>query len=198
MRRALSSLMVLATVAVHSSGAQTSFGLHVNGAFLDAPGAGSEMYNFGIGGGVHLDVDFVPLVAMRISADYYSFPAEPEKYKTTVTPGATVRYEGGRAGMFAGTVNGKVSTGIPVVTPYFTAGVGVGALTSTELRIRSSGQADVTVKPIPASTKVLLNAGVGADVSIVVATVFIEARYAVVLTEGESTSFIPLTVGVTF
>jgi hypothetical protein len=46
--------------------------------------------------------------------------------------------------------------------------------------------------------KATLNAGVGVDLNLVFADLFVEARYVLILAEGFSPGYVPITVGLTF
>jgi opacity protein-like surface antigen len=202
MRRTI--LVALLAIGVASSAMAAGpvrFGLHGNAAFLNVPEPLKEAYGFGYGGGAHLDISLVVL-SVRVSGDYISFPVDDGKFKTILAAGgfnpADFDIDGGTIGILSFAVNGKVSLPVPVFSPYITAGAGLASISASDLTITYQGQPYISGASPGSETKFSVNAGVGADLDILVATLFIEAKYTLIFTEGESSSYVPVTVGITF
>lgn len=138
------------------------------GAHINGGTLTEDPYGWGWGGGAHLDID-ITVVSFRVSGDYQLFLPE----KNSAAPNLK---------LISATANVKFPfLPLPVVKPYLTGGGGFARL--------SGGGAD--------DTKPSFNVGAGVDLSFIL-TAFAEVRYNWILTEGESTGYIPLTVGVTF
>lgn len=196
---------VLALMALPASAkGPVSFGIHANGAFLNVPPPLDPAYGFGYGGGLHLDINFIPGTNLRISGDYISFGLNEDDYKKVAAEynpgfGSTgFSLSGGRISILSASANGRFGLPFPVVSPYITAGVGIAVIGSSDLSVSYLGQ---VVSPSPEQsdeTKPSLNIGGGVDLNIAVATIFVEAKYTVIFTSRESSSYIPITIGVTF
>ncbi|HET6272010.1 MAG TPA: outer membrane beta-barrel protein [Bacteroidota bacterium] len=202
MRRTL--LLSLLTIGLSSSAfaaGPVRFGLHGNAAFLNVPEPLKEAYGFGYGGGAHLDISLLVL-SIRVSGDYISFPIDEGKFKAILAAGglnaSDFQFDGGRIGILSFAVNGKMGFPVPVFSPYITAGAGLASISVSDLSIRYQGQPVVSAAGQKAETKFSINVGVGADLDIIVATLFIEAKYTLIFTEGESSSYVPVTLGITF
>ena len=91
----------------------------------------------------------------------------------------------------------QAPTQIASVVPYLTAGVGFGHVKG-EASVTSTATPPVTTTVSNSENKFMYNAGVGLKGSLTRVDIFVEARFTSVLTEGSSTNFIPLLVGVTF
>jgi len=202
MRKTL--ILSLLTIGLSSSALAAGpvrFGLHGNAAFLNVPEPLKEAYGFGYGGGAHLDINLLVL-SVRVTGDYISFPIDEGKFKAILAAGglnaSDFQFDGGRIGILSFAVNGKMGLPVPVFSPYITAGAGLASISVSDLSIRYQGQPVVSATGQKAETKFSINAGVGADLDIIVATLFIEAKYTVIFTEGESSSYVPVTLGITF
>jgi hypothetical protein len=88
---------------------------------------------------------------------------------------------------------------LPVVSIYATGGGGVVYLKATDATVFYQG-AKVTTVPAPdPQTKAALNAGAGADFKLGGVTLFAELKVNWILTEGETSTMVPLgTLGITF
>ena len=202
-RTLLLSLLSIGLSASALAAGPVRFGLHGNAAFLNVPEPVKEAYGFGYGGGAHLDISLVVL-SVRVTGDYISFPIDEGKFKSILALAAggvnasDFQFDGGRIGILSFAVNGKMGLPVPVFSPYITAGAGLASISVSDLSITYQGQPVVSAAGQKAETKFSINAGVGADLDIIVATLFIEAKYTLIFTEGESSSYVPVTLGITF
>ncbi len=200
--------LVLAFVTIASThsfaGGPISFGFQATGAVLNVPEPLKAVYGFGYGGGVHLDINLPVLFSIRIAADYTTYSPDKEKFKGILAaqvPGSIAsgfEVDGGRFNIFSVSANGKLSLlPTPIISPYITAGAGIGSISSSDLTVKFQGQNLVTAAAPAAETKAAVNFGAGIDLSIVV-TLYLEAKYTIIFTNGESSSFVPVSLGITF
>jgi len=197
---ALVALGIALSSTAFSAGS-IKFGLQANVASLNAAEPLNEAYGFGYGGGAHFDITFV-LFSFRLTGDYISFSPDEQKYKTIVgrlIPGFSasgLSLEGGRISVLSFAANVKLGLPLPFVSPYVTAGGGIANLSASDLTVKYQGV--VFAAPAPKSeTKSSVNVGIGVDLNVIV-TLYIEAKYTVIFTEGESSSYVPVTIGITF
>jgi hypothetical protein len=221
-------LLACALLCVATSYSQIKFGLQLTGADLDigkklglsgrvdnplTPAPGDfvgidlvDIYSFGFGGGAHLDVSLPVLFSFRLQGDYVTFMPSETKYRdllVTILPGTRREdwlVEGGRINALSVFVNTKLSPlPLPVVSPYFTAGVGLANIARTDADVKYQGTKLLTIQGGDAVTNMLANAGIGADVNLIAISFFVEARATWVFTEDGTTSLLPLaSLGVTF
>jgi len=161
-----------------------------------------DAYGLGIGGGAHLDVNLVAF-SFRFSADYIHFAVDEEKFREVYRPlfGNAVNQiniDGGALGIYSLSANGKLNIlPIPVLTPYITGGIGLAWLNRDEAKTSIAGTPGATVPASSSSGKTMVNIGAGADFSLGV-KLFAEVKYCVIFTEGTNSTYVPITVGITF
>jgi len=218
MKRIILCCAVLLTFAA-SAGAQ-GIGFGIQGDLINfnlgavqtsvtLPGAGSpvdfsslfeQIYGLGYGGGIHFDVD-LGLLAFRVSGDYISLSPDKNKYQSLLgTLGYQFLVDGGKIEIWQANANLKFNIlPLPVVKVYLTGGAGVVQLTMHDATLSFNGQKITTIAGIPKQTKPTLNAGAGVDFKLGKIALFAELKVNFILTEGKSSSEVPLaTVGLTF
>jgi len=177
------------------------FGVHGGIGALNMPEPIKPAYGLGYGGGLHLDLSLV-VVSFRLSGDYHVFPVDDNQFKTVLAQGgfnaSGFDLSGGSIKILSLGVNGKFSLPIPIASPYLTAGVGYSNLEQGDLSVTYQGQPFVSVPKTNSVNKVTLNAGVGVDINVFFADLFVEARYVLILAEGSSPGYVPITIGLTF
>lgn len=194
-------ILVLGLLLPLSLYAQTplSFGVHANGAALNVPEPLKDVYGAGFGGGAHLDLDLLVL-SLRLSGDYISFSPDNNKYLAVINsiPGVNASaLDGGRLSIISGHVNGKLPLlPVPVISPYVTGGVGLSRISVDDVKVTVNGVPVTAPAPSP-ETKTTINLGAGLDLKLGIA-LFIEARYTWIFTEGETSTYVPVTLGITF
>lgn len=114
----------------------------------------------------------VPLLPFGVRADGFinQFPSELE----------------GNDRILGGTLNAELFFPSPLVSPYFTGGLGMYNVDITHVDHRDK------------DTALGFNAGLGVRLSLLAFTAFVETRAHHVNTAHESTQFIPLTFGLRF
>lgn len=188
---------------------EVHFGVHGNFTLSDLPGpaisgtgALGDAYGTGWGGGVHVDLSFLAF-SFRLSGDYLAYALDADRFRASYEgvfgPAVSqLGVEGGDLTIYGVSLHGKLNlVPIPVVTPYVTAGVGMAWLELEETKTSIAGVAGRTFPARSDAGRTTLGVGLGADVSIGV-DLFVEGRYVWILTEGERSTYVPVTVGVTF
>jgi opacity protein-like surface antigen len=199
----VSSLIVLALCLPAPAAAQSvGFGVHANGASLNIAGPLGDVYGGGFGGGAHLDIS-LPMLSFRISGDYIGFAPDNDKYKEKLgqllgTGASGFAVDGGRISIISGNANLKWGIlPIPVVTPYLTGGIGLARIGVDDANVKLNGNPIGNVAGVKAETKTAFNLGAGVDLKIGI-TLFLEAKYTWIMTEGEASTYIPVSLGITF
>ncbi len=175
-----------------------SFGVHANLATINMAQPLDNVYGSGFGGGAHLDFNLV-LISLRVSGDYISFGADHDKYRDALNsiPGVNVTsVGGGRLSIISGHVNAKLPIlPIPIISPYATGGIGLARISASDVEVtQASGTTNVAIE---SETNTSVNLGAGVDVTLGV-TIFLEARYTWIFTKDETSTYIPVTLGITF
>jgi len=202
-------LLSLATAPALAIGPDVGFGAHANFTVSNIPGpsiAGaaqlSDAYGMGIGGGAHLDVGLIGF-GLRFSVDYMHYPVDQDKFRSYYEQifGAAVSQlsiDGGGLTIVSATVNGKMPIlPLPIVTPYLIGGGGLAWVTSDEATTSIAGVPGKTFPSVSQSGKWTASLGAGVDIKVGI-TIFAEVKYAWIFTDGENSTFVPITVGVTF
>lgn len=204
MKRIALVLAVLC-IGVTAATAQVSlgWGVHGNGANLDVKDRLSSVYGWGYGGGAHVDLNLM-MITLRFSGDYITFAPDEDKYRNELaqllgSAAAGYSIDGGNVNVLSASVNAKWTIlPIPVVKPYLTGGIGLVQVSSGDLTVRLNGNPVGTFPKVQGETKTAFNAGAGVDLSLGPVTLFAEARYTWIMTEGSTTNYLPISVGITF
>jgi opacity protein-like surface antigen len=186
-----------------------NFGAHVNLTNANFPGpsingttAFKDVYGPGFGGGVHLDVNFA-MLSLRLSGDYLRFSPDNAKYQQGLqdligSAAAQFTIEGGGITMWSGNLNAKMAIlPLPIIKPYLTGGFGFASLNADGAKVMQNGAETKAYPGFSSETKTMWNAGAGVDFSIGV-TLFLEVKYVWVMTEPETSTLVPVTIGITF
>jgi len=186
-----------------------NFGAHVNLTNSNFPGpsingstALQDVYGAGFGGGVHLDIQLA-MLSLRISGDYLSFSPDNEEYQKGLQDligNAATQFtiDGGALTMWSGNLNAKMAIlPLPVIKPYLTGGIGFASLNVADAKVMQNGVETKAYPGFPSVTKTAWNVGAGVDLSIGV-TLYLEVKYMWVMTDPETSTLFPVTIGVTF
>ncbi len=201
------TVVVLAIVlmATTAFGQSANFGFQATLANVNVPKPLSEIYGFGYGGGVHLDVNLPVLLSFRLQGDYVRFSPDQGKYQALLaslvggTAAQDFSIDGGAISVWSANANVKSTfLPLPIVSPYVTGGVGMANLSASDATVKYRGQAvqGGTIPGTKGETKFSANVGAGADLKVGI-TLYIEARYTWIFTEGETSTYIPISIGVT-
>lgn len=186
-----------------------NFGAHVNLTNSNFPGptingstALQDVYGAGFGGGLHLDIQLA-MLSLRISGDYLSFSPDNDEYQKglqNLIGSAATQFtiEGGGLTMWSGNLNAKMAIlPLPVIKPYLTGGVGFASLNIADAKVMQNGVETKAYPGFPSVTKTAWNVGAGVDLSIGV-TLYLEVKYVWVMTDPETSTMFPVTIGITF
>jgi opacity protein-like surface antigen len=174
--------------------------LQATGANINMPAPFGDIYGGGFGGGAHLDINLPVLFAFRVQGDYVTFAPDEGKYKAFLGQLAGVpanfSLDGGRMNILSGQVNTKFSPlPIPLVSPYLTAGAGLTTISVSDLKV--NGQT-VPGSSYAGETNFSANLGAGVDLNLIALSLYLEARYTWIFTSGSTSTYIPVSLGITF
>lgn len=201
------AILLVLPAAVSAQG--VGFGVHGNFSVGQLPGPAisttaklTDAYGSGWGGGVQVDLNLVGF-SFRFAGDYIGYSLDQQKFRDAYRGafGAAadqISIEGGDLAIYAVSANAKMGiVPLPVVTPYLTAGVGLAWLSVDETKTAISSVPGVTTPANTQSGKTSLNLGAGVNINVGV-TLYAEVKYVWILTSGETSSYVPVTVGITF
>jgi len=203
----LFSVVVMTSTISLAAGPLVSFGAHGNFASLNVPDPLKSVYGAGFGGGLHLDLRF-GFLSVRLNGDYTSFGADENTLRGVIynqaggpASGAVesqIGVDGGRIGIISFALNGKFNLPEAKVSPYIVVGLGSGTLNMSDLHVTYQGAPVSGVSAAETVTKLLSNAGVGVDFNLGPVSMFLETKYTWIFTENEASTYLPITLGVTF
>ncbi|MEO8166651.1 MAG: outer membrane beta-barrel protein [bacterium] len=199
----VAGIVCLLSTATYAAG-PIGFGVQATGANINLDGPAKELYGFGFGGGVHVDFNLPLLIAFRLQGDYVSFGLNQDKFKALVAnanPNSNpVDYtiDGGRLNILSVHANAKVNPfPIPIISPYITGGVGMASVSSSDITIKHPTLAFNTIPGGKTETNFSANLGLGADLNLVVVKLYLEARYTWIFASGGTSTYVPVSLGVT-
>jgi opacity protein-like surface antigen len=178
------------------------FGVQATGAVLNVPDPLKTVYGPGFGGGAHIDINLPIIFSIRIAADYTTYAPDNDKLAGILATesgraASDFSLEGGRFNIFSLSANAKFALPTPVLSPYITGGGGIASVSMSDLTVKYQGTPIVSGLGGSTGTKSSLNIGAGVELNMVL-TLYLEAKYTVIFTEGESSSFVPVSLGITF
>ena len=176
-------------------------------AFTSFPEPTNQFFGLGFGGGVHGDVNIMPALSARLNIDYHRFPSDKTKLKETWividqngnrTNDFSV--EGANIGIVGATADliGRIPTG-SAVRPYGLVGAGLQFISMSEQRVLFNGETLAVQRAPDGTTNFGVNVGAGAELALGQRTgLFVQATYTLIFASGGTSSYIPLTFGVSF
>jgi opacity protein-like surface antigen len=206
---AVALLIVLSSTAL-ALGPGFAFGVHANFTTSNFPGPSvsgtnqqiSSAYGAGWGGGVHVDANLM-VFSFRLSGDYLHYSIDQNKFRDSFRQffGSAVNQmsiDGGGLGIITLAINGKMPVlPLPVITPYLTGGVGLAWVNRDQVTTSIAGFSGGTFPSSSQGGKTSVDVGVGVDVKIGIA-LFIEVKYAWIFTDVSNSTYVPVSIGVTF
>jgi opacity protein-like surface antigen len=202
-------LIVLSSTAL-ALGPGFAFGVHANFTNSNFPGPSmsgtnqqiSSAYGVGWGGGVHMDANLM-VFSLRLTGDYIHYSIDENKFRDSFRPffGNAVNQmsiDGGGLGIIALAVNGKMPVlPLPIITPYLTGGVGLAWVNRDQVTTSIAGFAGNKFPSSSQSGKTSVDVGVGVDLKIGI-ELFVEVKYAWIFTDVSTSTYVPVSIGVTF
>jgi len=213
-RTLLAGALLLALAAVSSRalalGPGFAFGVHANFTSSSFPGPSASglnqqinsAYGVGWGGGVHLDANLM-FFSVRLTGDYIRYAIDETKFRDSFRPlfgsaADQMSISGGALGIVALAVNGKMPIlPLPIVTPYLTGGVGLAWVNRDEVTTSIAGFPGNKFPSSSQSGKTSVDIGAGVDLKLGI-NLFLEVKYAWIFTDVANSTYVPVTVGVTF
>ena len=213
-RKLLAAVLLLALAATSSRalalGPGFAFGVHANFTSSSFPGPSTSglnqqinsAYGVGWGGGVHLDANLM-VISFRLSGDYIHYAIDESKFRDSFRPlfgsaADQMSVSGGGLGIVTIAVNGKMPLlPLPIVTPYLTGGIGLAWVNRDEVTTSITGFPGNKFPSSSQGGKTLVNLGAGVDLKLGI-NLFLEVKYAWIFTDVATSTYVPVTVGVTF
>jgi len=201
MKKILAILAILLTFgAVASAQIPSSpVSLYVGGALSipTAPESFTTSFKSGYHGSLGLGLDLNPAFELIGKVEYHTFSFDFDQAAADMTG-----FSGGTNKMWMFGADVKFGPSLPAmpVKPYFLGGAGVANIKQSEFE----GPTSLTLSVLNAfvsedQTDFYWNAGAGFTLlSSPAFSLFAQARYVSIATEGEASSFIPVTIGLKF
>ena len=173
--------------------------LHLGGAVSvpNSPQAFADAYKTGFHGWGGLGYKFMPNFQVVGKVEYHRFALDVDA--NPLLAGEDI--SGGHNNMFMYGLDGRFSLGLPQVpvTPYILGGAGFARMSMTDLEGSSSLVASFNEYKPESVTEMYYNVGAGVELKTgPMMSLFLQVRYVSVATEGESSSFIPISLGLKF
>ena len=197
-------VLVVLVFSVQASDAVMKFGAGVQGgvSFSSFPEPLDEFYGTGYGFGGHLNLQVVKFFTFRLNGDYFMFSVDDDKLKSYLVasiPGLTqaASVTGGGASIFGLTLDGIGRLPTPgALTPYALVGAGVNFMGVSDIEINDPTAGSGKIET-DSETEFGLNFGAGVEFRLAALTIYLEAKYVMIFTEDETTSHIPIMIGIT-
>lgn len=191
-------------------GPEFGFGVHANVTSSNFPGPAvnsvssqiSNAYGTGLGGGLHMEVNLM-VIRFRLSGDYIHYGIDENKFRDAFRPlfgsaATLLSINGGGLGIYALSVSGKMPVlPLPIITPYLTGGLGLAWLNRDQMTTSIAGVQGTTIPSNTQSSKTAVELGAGVDVKIGL-RLFLEVKYAWIFGDGGTSTYVPVSIGVTF
>jgi opacity protein-like surface antigen len=196
MNRVILALSMAILLVTGASGQDVKpFSLYVGGGLsvFASPNEFKDAYKTGFHGSGGLGFNVAPMFQVIARVEYHTFSMK-EMTSPLIPPGSFL--EGGTFSALMIGGDAKLSPSMPgsPFKPYVLGGVGIATIKT----------ADVTVTGLPygpsvSDTKLYVNFGGGLEFKAgLTLALFVQGRYVLISTEGDSISYIPITVGLKF
>lgn len=197
----LAVLLILSAVSMAQVGTPSSpLTFYAGGALSlpTSPQGFSDGWKLGMHGMLGAGKNVSPRLQLIGKLEYHKFSADAA---TTTAYFGSPNVEGGAINTWMYGIDGRINLGAPVVPikPYALGGIGIanlsfGEYTTTDTSLSSAVAAENT--SAVSMSKVYFNFGGGVEFAMGPKTsLFVQARYVSIATDGGSTAFIPVTVG---
>ena len=193
----LAAMFAFASLA--SAQVPNPISLHFGGAVSipNSPKAFADSYKTGYHGWAGLGLKVMPNLQAVGKFEYHTFKLDLNS--DPVFAGEDI--SGGKNNLWMFGVDGRYSFGLPAspVKPFVLGGAGFARISQTDLEGSSSLVASLNEFKPEAQTDLYFNVGGGVELKTgPLWNLFVQVRYVSIATEGESSAFIPISVGVKF
>lgn len=193
-------LAILIAFCAASVAAQvpSPFSLYAGGAISlpQSPDGFKDGFKTGYHGSLGVGYKVMPNLQMVGKVEYHTFRVNFDNM-----PGME-EYSGGTNKMWMYGIDGRYQFSLPAapVSPYVLAGVGYANIKQSEFEGPASLGLSVLNELVSESiTKMYWNLGAGVNLSSGPGfSIFAQARYVSIATEGEASTFVPITLGLKF
>lgn len=191
------ALLVLPALA--SAQAPTPFSIHVGGlvSLPNSPDQFADAYKTGFHGSVGLGYKLFPGLQAVGKVEYHRFELDHGADPWL----ATLEIDGGHNNMWMFGVDGRWAFNVPQAPfkPYALGGVGMARISVTEFEGAGLLAAGLNEFQPEAQSELYFNVGGGLEfLTGPMWSLFGQVRYVSVQTEGEASTFIPITIGLKF
>ena len=190
----LTAVCVIAFAFGVSAQVPTPFSLYAGGALSlpNAPDGFKDSFKTGFHGLVGLGYKMGPGFQLVGKAEYHKFA-----FDFTGLSGV----DGGdnKMWMFGG--DGRLALGLPAapIKPFAFVGIGIANIKQSEFGGNPSLASSITPSFPESQNKIYYNLGGGVELKFGPSfNLFVEGRYVSIATEGDKTTFVPITVGLKF
>lgn len=202
--------LLVAPIMVRS--AEIGYGVRASVGIANLPEPITEVFDVGYGAGGHFDIGVTPEFALRITAQFLTLSPDNDAIKKffVVTPpvilvgggtsATSTSIQGGDISVLRFASEGKFSISpASSISPYAIGGIGIASYSGSDITVTSAGTGQKsTVRGLKKQTRVLFGFGAGMDFQLSPFTLFSEIHPIWVLTDEGTSSFVALTIGVTF
>ena len=199
MKKAIITLVAVLVIAVGAQAQMPSspFSFYVGGALSlpSGPDAFKDAYKNGFHGFAGVGYSFIPKLQFVGKAEINSFSFDFDQY---ATPGIS---EGGKQQIWMFGGDARFSMGVPAAPfkPFGFVGAGLASVKTTEFSGSDLTLATSLNSAMESMTKMYWNIGLGMEFKSGPAmSLFVQARYVNIATEGEAVKFIPISLGLKF
>ena len=199
MKKLVMILAILFTFTVAASAqtpAPTPFSIYAGGALSlpNSPDAFKDGFKTGYHGLLGLGFDVAPKFQVIGKVEYHTFQVDFDESMS--------EYSGGTNKMWMFGADAKFNPSLPAlpISPYVLGGVGFANIKQSEFEGPASLSLSLLNEFVSESqTELYWNLGVGTELKTSpMFSLFAQARYVSIQTEGESSSFIPISLGLKF
>jgi hypothetical protein len=211
MKKLLIMTFVMVALLMSSSAfAQKKMAAYIGGtvAMPMSPEAFSDYWKMGFGGLGGFSLEMSPGVEVGVMAGYSSFPFDEDKLLESVVPasvtGAVVEITGADLTALEIMAFGKYTfgSGEAPFKPYFIGLAGLDMLSVDDATICVDVPGVITIEQTvsgPDESAIALGFGAGFDYAFNPSTgLWMDVRYMLAMTEGESTAYLPIRAGLKF
>jgi len=192
------AILIAFTAASASAQVPSPFSFYAGGAISipQSPDGFKDAFKTGYHGSLGVGYKVMPNLQVVGKVEYHTFAVDFDNMLDMEG------YSGGTNKMLMYGVDGRYQFSLPAapVSPYVLGGIGFANIKQSEFEGPASLGLSVLNEMISESiTEMYWNIGAGVNLSTGPAfSIFAQARYVSIATEGESSSFIPITLGLKF